>query len=113
MNVSAYIIALTMAAGAADAQSMIDQLCGQGHVNQTNKQGDVTANPDGHYVRSLQIQLRHGDPRIVRAVGNEFHLCTGPAATPDMDANQAMLLKNERVVKYLFIPVEGCPKPVS
>lgn len=83
MNVSAYIIALTMAAGAADAQSKIDQLCGQGHVNQTNIQGDVTSNPDGHYVRSLQIQLRHGDPRIVQAVGREYHLCTGPAATPD------------------------------
>jgi hypothetical protein len=113
MNVSAYVFALTMVSGAADAQSVIDQLCGQDHVNQTTMQGDVTSNPDGYYVRSLQTQLSHGDPRIVRAVGREYHLCMRPAATPNMDANQAMQLKNARVVKYLFIPVEGCPRPLS
>jgi len=113
MKLSAYVFALTMIAGAADAQSIIDQLCGQDHANQATTQGDVTSNPDGYYVRSLQTQLSHGDPRIVRAVGREYHLCTRPAATPDMDVNQAMFLKNGRVVKYLFIPIEGCPKPVS
>jgi hypothetical protein len=113
MNISAYVFALTMVAGTADAQSAIDQNCGQGHVNQTTVQGDVTANPDGYYVRSLQTQLSHGDPRIVRAVGGEYHLCTRPAETPDMDATQATLLKNGRVVKFLFIPIEGCPKSVS
>lgn len=113
MNVSAYVFALTVAAGAAEAQSVIDQLCGSNHVNQIIAQDDVTSNPDGYYVRSLQSQLSHGDPRIVRAVGKKYHLCTRPAATPDLDANQATLLDNERVVKYLFIPIEGCPGPMS
>jgi len=113
MKLSAYVFALTMVASTADAQSVTDQLCGQDHVNQTILEGDITSNPDGYYVRSLQTQLSHGDPRIVRAVGSEYHLCTRPAATPDMDENQAMLRKNGRVVKYLFIPMEGCPKPVS
>ena len=85
MNVSAYVFALIMVAGAAEAQSVIDQLCGSNHVNQT----------------------------IANAVGSEYHLCTRPAATPDMHANQVMLLKNGRVIQYLFIPIEGCPRPVS
>lgn len=113
MNLSAYVFALTMVAGAAHALSVIDQLCGLDQVNQATVQGDVTSNPDGYYVRSLQTQLSHGDPRIIRAVGREYHLCTGPAATPDMDANQVMLLNTGRAVKYLFILIEGCPKHVS
>lgn len=113
MNVSAYVFALIMVAGAAEAQSVIDQLCGSNHVKQTIANDDVTSNPDGYYVRSLQTQLSHGDRRIVPAVGSEYHLCTRPAATPDMHASQVMLLKNGRVIQYLFIPIEGCPRPVS
>lgn len=113
MKVSVYIFALSMVAGAAEAQSIIDQRCGPNHINQIATQGDLVANPDGYYVRSLQTQLSHGDPRIVQAVGREYHLCTRPASTPDMDTNQTILFKNERTIKYLFVPSEGCPKPVS
>lgn len=101
------IAALTLfAATAAQAETMIDTLCGAGHVNEVAA-GDVVANPDGYYVRSLRVQLSHGDARIVQAVGKEFHLCTRTAATPDMDAHKARLLMNERGVRYLFVPV--CP----
>ena len=113
MKVSAYVFALSIVGGAVEAQSMIDQLCGQTHISQTNAQDDVTSNPDGYYVLSLQIQLSHGDPRIVQAVGKEYHLCTQSAATPEMNANRVFRLKNERVIKYLFVPLEDCPKPVS
>jgi len=105
MKISAYVLALTMAASTANAQSRIDQLCGQGHANQTAGQGDVMENPDGYYVRSLQTQLSHGDPRIVQAVGIAFHLCTRRAATPDMDSSQAINLLNQHEIKYLFVPV--------
>ena len=113
MNVSAPIFALCLTFGTAQAQSMIDERCGQDHVNQITELGDVISNPDGYYVRSLQTQLSHGDPRIVRAVGTEYRLCTRPAVTPDMDANEALLLKNKRVVKFLFVPIKNCPKPNS
>ncbi len=107
MNASAYIFALTMVAGAAGAQSKIDQLCGQDHINQTSGFGDVMPNPDGYYVRSLQTQLSHGDPRIVEAVGDRPYLCTRSAATPDMDTTNAINLANQPEIKYLFVPVDG------
>lgn len=113
MKLSAYIFAFSMVGGLAEAGPMIDQLCGQGHINETSAQGDVVSNPDGYYVRSLQIQISHGDARIVRDVGHEFHLCTHSPATPDMDANQLFLLRDERTIKYLFVPTKDCPKPVS
>ena len=113
MRLSAYIFAFSMVGGLAEAQTIVDQLCGQGHINETNEQQDVVSNPDGYFVHSLQEQISHGDPRIVHAVGQEFHLCTQSPATPEMDANQLFLIPDERGVKYLFVPKEGCPKPVS
>lgn len=113
MNVSALIFAMCMAVGTAQAQSMIDERCGQDHMNQIAGLGDVISNPDGYYVRSLQTQISHGDPRIVRAVGREYHLCIRSVATPNLDANEALLYKNERMVKFLFVPIEDCPKPIS
>jgi hypothetical protein len=105
MKVPATVFALCLAAGTAQAQSTIDQMCGQGHVNEIAKLGDVTENPDGYYVRDLQVQLSHGDPRIIRTIGQAFHLCTRGAATPNMESSAALLLMNERRVKFLFVPV--------
>jgi hypothetical protein len=96
---------LTIAStGTAYAESRIMDLCGDGHVNEADD--DVVAYPDGYYIRGLQTQLSHGDPRIVNATGDEFHLCTRSAATPDMDTSTALSLMNERTVKYLFVPVD-------
>lgn len=92
----------------ASAGTMIDTLCGDNHSNEVLSADDVTANPDGYYIRSLQTQISHGDIRIVQAVGKEFHLCTRSAATPDMEATKAALLAGERSVKYLFVPTI-CP----
>lgn len=100
---------LALCAAPALAESKIDSLCGTGHVDETAHAGDVSANPDGYYIRSLQVQLRHGDPRIVQAVGKQFHLCTRSAARPDMEATRALLLQGEREVKYLFVPTD-CPE---
>lgn len=86
------------------AQSLKDTLCGSGHVNEISASDDVSANPDGYYIQSLKVQLSHDDPRIVDAVGDDFHLCTRSAATPDMDAARAASLMTERRVKYLFVP---------
>jgi len=86
------------------AQSSIDALCGPGHVNEATVVGAVQPNPDGYYLPGLNIQLSHGDPRIVRAVGLDFHLCTRPASTPEMSAAQADAYADRRVVKYLFVP---------
>lgn len=93
-----------MTAAIVNAQSMIDELCGQGHSNEARAAGDVQANPNGYYVRSLAEQLSHGDPRIVLAAGDEFHLCTRPAAIPGMDAASAANAADRRTVKYLFVP---------
>lgn len=93
------------------AESLISKHCGPGHVNEVASADDVSANPDGYYIRSLQEQVSHGDPRIVTAVGDVFYLCTGSAATPEMDAGRAALLMNERRVRYLFVP-NDCPKAV-
>ena len=102
LTLTAALFAGTM----VQAEGMIDTLCGPGHVSETAGPSDVRHNPDGYYVASLQTQLSHGDPRIVHAVGETFHLCTRPAATPDMETTRAILLMNERVVSYLFVPTE-------
>lgn len=106
-TLSAILCAAGLTANTAGAESLIDKLCGPGHVNEA-AEGDVTANPDGYYIRSLQTQLRHGDVRIVQAVGRVYHLCTRSAATPDMDETKAGLLMEERAVSVLFVP--SCPK---
>lgn len=101
------LLIMAFAVTPAMAQTKIDELCGQGHINERLSPEDVVTNPDGYYVQSLEEQLSHGDPRIINAVGDEFHFCTRNAATPDMDANRALRLMEERRVKYLFVP---CPK---
>ncbi len=109
------IFALSMAtAASAQAQSMIAELCGAGHVNEIAARGDVMPNPNGYYVKSLQVQLTLGDPRIVQAVGSQFHLCLRSAATPSNDASRAAILQNEQAVKYLFVPFnDGKNRPGS
>lgn len=90
----------------AHADSMIDTLCGPEHINEAAGPNDIQENPDGYFIASLKSQLSHGDPRIVQAVGETFHLCTRPAATAEMDTTQASLLMDERTVSYLFVPTE-------
>jgi hypothetical protein len=103
------ILALTtitfLMASAAHAETRIDTLCGSGHVNEVANPQDVRANPGGYYIVSLQTQLSQGDPRIVEATGDAFHLCTSSLATPNMEPNRALLLMQTRDVKYLFVPM--------
>ena len=102
------IIALAVllaAQTAAKEDSRIAKLCGSHHVNEAASTDDVRPNPAGFYVTSLREQVREGDPRIMLTTGDEFYLCTRPAATPDMDTTKALLLMHERTVKYLFVPV--------
>ena len=101
--------AAIVSASASFADSRIESLCGAGHLNEVAAADDVVSNPDGFYIRSLQTQISFGDLRIVQTTGSSFHLCTASAATPDMDSNKALLLMNERRVKYLFAPID-CPK---
>ena len=96
-------VALVMASSAL-AETRVDALCGSEHRNEVAGPQDVKANPDGYYIGSLRTQLSHGDPRIVQATGEVFHLCTISAATPDMETTRALLLMQTRAVKYLFIP---------
>lgn len=98
------VIALVMAS-AAQAQTRVDTLCGSGHRNEVADRHDVKANPGGYYIASLRTQLSHGDPRIVKATGDEFHLCTSSLATPDMEATRAQLLMQHKKVKFLFVPI--------
>lgn len=102
------IVALTaialVSAAAANAQTQIDKLCGSGHRNEVAGIDDIEASPDGYYIVSLRTHLAHDDPRIVNATGEEFHLCTTSAATPDMETTRALLLMQTRVVRYLFVP---------
>lgn len=67
----------------------------------------ATENPDGYYIAGLQTQLSHGDPRIIRAVGTTFHVCTRLAATPGMDQTQVHRLSGARAVSYLFVPASS------
>jgi hypothetical protein len=103
------ILALTtitfLMASAAHAETRIDTLCGSGHVNEVASLQDVRANPDGYYIVSLRTQLSQGDPRIVEATGDVFHLCTISLATPDLEMTRALLLMKTREVKYLFVPM--------
>ena len=102
------ILALTaitlVLASPTHAQTRIDTLCGTAHQNEVAGPQDVKANPAGYYIASLLTQLSHGDPRIVKATGDVFHLCTRSAATPDMETNRALLMLRTRGVKYLFVP---------
>lgn len=100
---------VTGLATVARAESKIETLCGASHINEILGAGDIHSNPDGFYVHSLAQQVSHGDPRIISAVGKGFHLCTTAAATPDMEANRALLLQGQRRVKYLFVPTD-CPQ---
>jgi len=101
------IAAILASAAAATAEdSRIAKFCGTGHVNELASANDASGNPAGYYVASLKVQLRRGDPRVIATNGDTFHLCTRTAATPDMDAARAILLMQERTVKYLFVPVE-------
>lgn len=110
MKTIATLTTLTIAlATAAGAEGRIDTLCGADHVNEVAAADDVQANPDGYYIRSLKTQISHGDPRLVLATGKVFHLCTRSAATPEMPSTQAVLMMQERAVKYLFVP-QDCPK---
>jgi hypothetical protein len=96
---------LAAATTATAADSRIDTLCGANHQDEQVMSGDASANPGGYYVASLKVQLRQGDPRIITSNDATFHLCTRPAATPDMETTKALLLMNERTVKYLFVPM--------
>ena len=99
-------LALVLAAqSAAKADSSIVKLCGPDHVNEVASTDDVRPNPDGYYVASLREQVHQGDHRIILSTSDEFYLCTRTAATPAMDPTKALLLMNERVVKYLFVPI--------
>lgn len=114
--IAALALALTQATAQAD--SRVVRLCGKDHVNEITSQTDVRANPKGYYVASLGEQLDAEDPRVILSADSEFYLCTRSAATPDMDATKAILLMNERVVKYLFVPstpgeTGGLPEPGS
>lgn len=115
MKTPAHILLLgAMATAPANSQSIIDDLCGPGHVSETAVTGSVTENPDGYFIAGLQTQLSHGDPRIVTAIGSAFHLCTRPASNPGMDQTQIHAAGNRRVVTYLFVPViSGAPDPNS
>ena len=105
----AIVFTTVIGATAAIADSRVNTLCSVGHVNEIAGVGDVVANPDGFYIRSLKVQISHGDPRIIQTTDANFHLCTANAATPDMDTTMALTLINERRVKYLFAPI-NCPK---
>lgn len=112
------ILALTtitfLIAAAAQAEPRIDTLCGSGHQNEVASPQDVKANPNGYYIVSLRTQLSLGDPRIVDATGDVFHLCTSSLATPDMETTRAQLLMHARKVKYLFVPmIFGAQNPRS
>ncbi len=108
MNRTKLIIAVALLLAAqttAQADSRIAKLCGSDHVNEAASEDDVRPNPDGYYVTSIREQVREGDPRIIVSPSEEFYLCTRQAATPDMDTSKALLLMQERTVKYLFVPV--------
>lgn len=105
---SAILIATASTAG---AEGMVERLCGAGHANEAGSAITIQANPDGYFVSGLNEQISHGDPRLIMAVGQRFHLCTRSAATPEMDAAKATLLMGERRVKYLFVP--NCPHKVQ
>ena len=100
----ATILAICAANPSFAEDSRIVRLCGTGHTNEVAAQDDVRANPGGYYVASLSEQLSTGDPRIILSTADGPYLCTRSAATPLMDAIKAILLMNERTVKYLFVP---------
>ncbi|MES0070133.1 hypothetical protein NKJ73_30850 [Mesorhizobium sp. M0074] len=101
--ISLALLVTAQAAAAADPD--IARLCGPDHVNEVASSDDVRPNPRGYYVASLKEQVYEGDPRIFLTTNDDFYLCTGPAATPDMGSTKALLLMKERVAKYLFVPV--------
>lgn len=110
MKFPTFIFFLSVAMNAsAQAQSLIDAHCGLDHKNELAANQVISENPDGFYLPGLKTQLSHGDPRIIRAVGSEFHLCTRDAARPNMDATQLYTLTLKREVKYLFVPNKDCP----
>ena len=107
LTITAALAGLAAPAIANAGDSRIGSLCGAGHVNELSAQSAIRSNPDGFYVVDLKEQISHGDTRIIVSAADGFYLCTRSAATPDMDANKALLLMSERTVKFLFVP--NCP----
>ena len=105
MKLASYIILMSTAmTSQAMSQSIIDELCGTGHVSETAIVGPVSKNPDGYYLSGLKTQLSHGDQRIIHAVGSEYHVCTRPVSTPEFGMTQMYQSANKREVTYLFVP---------
>lgn len=92
-------------AEASTRDSRIAVLCGADHENEVASPGDVTANPDGYYIASIAEQVSLGDPRIVLITGEQPYLCTRSAATPEMDATGVILHQDQRVTRWLFVPL--------
>lgn len=81
----------------------IAEYCGAGHINEIASDDDIRSNPDGFFVTSLGEQLSLGDARVILTNEDDPYLCTRPSATPDMDATQAALNKDKRIVRWLFV----------
>lgn len=102
--IAAVFTSTATAALASDLRdSRIVELCGADHVNEAVSSDDVSANPDGYHIASIDEQLSLGDPRIVLTNDAEAYFCTRSAALPSMDAANAAQMQDERVVRWLFV----------
>lgn len=115
MKCAMIALAATLFPASVPAQPLGSTFCGQDPITTA---GDVLSNPGGYYIKSLGVEIRYGDPRIIPSASDQPFFCTRSAATPAMDDAAAAQQQHRQVVEYLFVPLSprsgGAPaKPKS
>lgn len=97
-------VAIASEADGSQIDSRVSALCGSEHSNEIAGPNDVTANPDGYFVTSLNEQISLDDERIVFTNATAPYLCTRQVATPNMDATNVIQKADQRTTSWLFVP---------
>lgn len=104
MKYAMIALAFTLLPVSVSAQPLGSQLCRQDPITTA---GDVLSNPQGYYIKSLGVEIKYGDPRIIPSASDQSFFCTRPAATPAMDDAAAAQQRHRQVVEYLFVPLSA------
>lgn len=102
MKYTMIALAAALLPASVQAQPLGSKLCGQDPITSA---GDVQSNPQGYYIKSLGVEIKYGDPRVIPSASDQPFFCTRPAATPAMDDAAAAGKRRKRVVEYLFVPI--------
>ena len=100
---------LAAAMTAAAAQSWYAPGCCPQTGCRPARPGEVRQAAGGYYIEPLRLFVSAGDPRVLVSGDAGYHLCTAPAATPDMEISACYLAMDLRTLKCLYVPALSRP----